>query len=273
MKKWILSIALLVVISALAACGGNEESKEEKSDGNKDKVIVGVTAGPHEQVMEKVKELAAKDGFEIELKIFNEYVMPNVALDEGQLDLNSFQTEPYLEEFKKDRNLDITKVADTITFPMGIYSNKVKDIKELKKGAKLGLPNDPVNGGRALMLFEAAGLIKLPEGLNEKATVKDIEENKLNIEFIELEASQIARQLDELDAAAINTNFAIEHGFVPAKDSIYIEPKDSPWANLIAVRTEDKDAEFVKKFVGYYHSDEVKKFIEEEFSGSVVPSW
>ncbi|MBM7647355.1 D-methionine transport system substrate-binding protein [Bacillus ectoiniformans] len=274
MKKYLWSFILILAVGLLSACGGEEKKEEaEANDSKKEKIVVGVTAGPHEQVVEKVKEVAAKDGFDIELKVFNEYVMPNVALDEGELDLNSFQHDPYLEQFKADRNLDLTNIADTVNFPMGIYSNKLKSVEDIKKGSKIGLPNDPTNGARALLLFEQAGLIKLKKDAGVKATVKDVEENKLDLELIELEASQIPRQLDELDAAAINTNFAVEHGFTPAKDSIYIEPKESPWVNVVAVRTEDKDAEFAKKFIKYYHTDEVKQFIEEEFSGSVIPSW
>ncbi|WP_100330705.1 MetQ/NlpA family ABC transporter substrate-binding protein [Bacillus xiapuensis] len=271
MKKWLISIVLLLAVSALAACGG--EKKEGHAKDDEGKIIVGVTAGPHEQIVEKVQEVAAKDGFEFEMKVFNEYVMPNIALAEGEIDLNSFQHGPYLEQFKKDRNLDITNVADTVNYPMGIYSSKVKDIKELGKKAKIGLPNDPTNGARALLLMEEAGLIKLKKDAGVKATLKDIDENKLNLEFVELEASQIPRQLEELDAAAINTNFAIEQGFVPEKDSIFIEPKDSPWVNVIAARTEDKDADFVKKFVKYYQSEEVKQFIEKEFAGSATVPW
>ncbi|WP_153127349.1 MetQ/NlpA family ABC transporter substrate-binding protein [Peribacillus tepidiphilus] len=276
MKKWILSILLVVVLAALAACGSDSaSSKQEKAEGllSDGKLVVGVTAGPHEQILEKVKELGEKKGLKIELKVFNEYVMPNVALAEKELDLNVFQHEPYLNAFKEDRNLDLVKVGDTVNFPMGIYSTSVKDVKDLKKGAKIGLPNDPTNGARALILFEQAGLIKLKDDVGVKATLKDIEENKNDYQFIELEASQIPRQLEELDAAAINTNFAIEHGFVPSKDSIFIEPKDSPWVNIAAVRSESKDDEAVQQFLDLYHSDEVKKFIEETFQGSVVASW
>lgn len=269
MKKFIVILCLLSLFSLLIGCGKEESGKALSED----KLVIGVTAGPHEQIMEKVKELAAKDGLNIEIKVFTEYVMPNVALAEGELDANSFQHKPYLDKFKADRNLDIVEVANTVNFPMGIYSKKIKDIKELKEGDKLGLPNDPTNGARALLLFEQAGLIKLKEGVGVAATVKDVVENPLNLELVELEASQIPRQLDELAAAAINTNFAIEHGYVPTKDAIVIEPADSPWVNVIAVRTENKGDPVLDKLIKYYHSDEVKQFIEETFQGSVIPSW
>lgn len=278
MKKWLFISLLLLVLSALTACGGKESNADDKGGKAEDllsdgKLTVGVTAGPHEQILEKVIELGKEEGLEIESKIFTDYVMPNVALAEKDIDINSFQTEPYFDNFKEDRKLDLVKVADTVTFPMGIYSLKTKEVKDLKKGAKIGLPSDPTNSGRALLLFEQAGLIKLTEGKGLSSTVKDIEENKNDYEFIELDSAQIARQLDELDAAAINTNFAIENGFVPSKDAIFIEPKDSPFANLVAVRTESKDDKAIAQFLELYHSDEVKQFIEETFEGSVFPSW
>lgn len=274
MKKWLLTSLLILVIGVLAACGGKDKSGDAEAGLlSDDKLVVGVTAGPHEEIIEKVKELAEQDGLTIEIKPFTDYVMPNVALAEKEIDINSFQTEPFFDHLIKDRKLDLIKVADTVTFPMGVYSSKVKDVAELEDGAQIGLPSDPTNSGRALMLFENAGLLKLKEDVGLTATVNDIVENKNNYDFIELDSAQIARQLDELDAAAINTNFAIEYGLSPAKDSIFIEPKDAPFANLIAVRTESKDEEVVQQFIDLYHSDEVKKFIEEKFDGSVYPSW
>ena len=178
--------------------------------------------------MEKVKEVAAKDGLDIQIEVFTDYVMVNTALAEGDLDANSYQHKPYLDDFVAERNLDLSHVADTVNFPMGIYSEKIKDIRELKEGDTLGLPNDPTNSARALLLFEDAGLIKLREGAGVTASVQDIEENPLNLEFVELEAAQIPRQLSELTAAAINTNYAMEAGYVPAEDAIAIEPKKLP---------------------------------------------
>ncbi|MBD8005488.1 MetQ/NlpA family ABC transporter substrate-binding protein [Bacillus norwichensis] len=278
MKKWLLSSLLILAIAALAACGGGnkeEASGDKKAEGllSDGKLTIGVTAGPHEQILEKVKELAAEKDLDIDVKVFTDYPIVNEALAQKELDLNVFQHVPYLDQFKKDRDLDLVDVGNAVNFPMGIYSSKVKDVKELEKGAKIGLPNDPTNGARALILFEQAGLIKLKDGVGVSATVKDIDENKNDYEFIELEAAQIPVQLDELDAAAINTNFAIEKGFTPSEDSIFIEPKDSPWVNVVAVRTEDKDDEAIKKFLDVYQSDEVKEFIDETFKGSVIPGW
>lgn len=278
MKRIVTTIIALTLIVSLAACGG-ETAADDNPEGtegdalDKNKLVVGVTAGPHEQIMEKVKEIAADDGLDIEIKVFTDYVMVNTALAEGELDANSYQHKPYLDDFNAERNLDLVDVADTVNFPMGIYSEAIDDVSELKDGDPVGLPNDPTNGARALILFEDAGLIQLDEDAGVTATVNDIIDNPLDLEFVELEASQIPRQLGELTAAAINTNYAIEHGFVPTKDSIYIEPKDSPWVNLIAVRAENKDDPAIEKLIKAYHTDEVKQFIEETFEGSVVPSW
>ncbi|MFC7371868.1 MetQ/NlpA family ABC transporter substrate-binding protein [Fictibacillus iocasae] len=269
MKKW--GLFLLVLVFALTGCASGSADKGEALP--EDKLLIGVTAGPHEQIFEKVKEVAEKDGLEIELKVFNEYVMPNVALSEKELDANSFQTEPYLDTFKKDRKLDIVEVFDTVTFPLGIYSNKIKSIDDIKEGDKLGIQNDPINLARALNLYEKAGLIKLKKGAGMEATQKDIVENKKNVKFVELEASQIPRQLDELTAATINTNFAIEHGLKPKKDSLFIEGDDSPHVNLVAVRGENKNDKVLKKLEKAYRSKEVKDFIENEFDGAVLPSW
>lgn len=277
MKKWLTGVLLVVSATVLGACGsdGGASGEEVESLVSDDVLTVGVTGGPHEQIVERVAELAEEQGldFTIETQVFADYVMPNVALSEGEIDINSFQTEPFFDEMNETRELDLIRVGDTVTFPMGIYSLDYKEISELPDGAKIGLPSDPTNSGRALALFEKAGLLKVEEGVGLQATVMDIAENENNYEFIELDSAQIPRQLEELDAAAINTNFALEAGFVPAKDSIFIEPSDSPFVNLVASRTENKDDEVITQFLELYHSDEVKQFIEEEFTGSIVPSW
>ncbi|WP_339226290.1 MetQ/NlpA family ABC transporter substrate-binding protein [Oceanobacillus sp. FSL K6-2867] len=270
MKKLLLTGILACMMAVLAACGGgSDEAEGLLEDG---KLTVGVTSGPHEQILEKVAELAEEDGLAIELVSFSDYVMPNVSLSEGELDINSFQTEPFFDHMNEERGLELIKVADTVTFPMGIYSEAVTDVADLEDGAKIGLPSDPTNSGRALLLFEQAGLIKIEEGLGVNATVNDIAENPNNYEFIELDPAQIPRQLGEVDAAAINSNFAMDAGLIPGKDSIFIE-QDSTFVNLIAVREENKDDEAVQKFIDIYQSDEVKQFVDETFQGSVVPGW
>jgi len=277
MRKIITLFIIGAIIVILAACGNSTGKENGAADqdaaGEVHSLVVGVTAGPHEEVMEKVKEVAAENGLDIELTIFTDYVMPNIALDEGDIDANSFQHKPYLDDFKEERNLDIIDVANTINFPMGVYSEKVTDIADIQEGDKLGLPNDPTNAAHALFIFEEAGLITLTEDAGNTASIKDIEDNPLNLEFIELEAAQIPMHLDEVVAAAINTNYAIENGYTPTEDAIYIESNDSPWVDLIAVRTEDENSPAIEKLIEAYHSDEVKEFIETEFPGSLIPTW
>jgi len=270
MKKLFGILSVLIILSlVVTGCGaGNDTAKKEEN-----KLKVGVTAGPHEAILEKVKELAQKEDLIIEIVPFNDFVQPNIQLADGNLDLNSFQHEPYLDKFKADRKLKLVNIATTVNFPMGIYSQKIKDVSELKAGDKVGLPNDPTNGARALQLFELAGLIKLKEGVGVNATAKDIAENPKNLEFVELEAPIILRTLPDLAAAAINTPFIVQAGMSPMKDSIYIEPKDSPWVNIIAVREGEENNPLFKKFVEIYQSKEVKDFIEKEYQDSVVASW
>ncbi|WP_010648628.1 MetQ/NlpA family ABC transporter substrate-binding protein [Oceanobacillus massiliensis] len=268
MKKRLFLALIVLLIGLLAACGSDEAEGLLEDDVLK----VGVTAGPHEEIVEKVAELGEAEGLEIELVVFNDYVMPNVTLSEGEIDINSFQTEPFFDVMNEERDLGLVKVADTVTFPMGMYSEKVTDLQDLEDGSSVGLPNDPTNGGRALLLFEEAGLITLEEGLGVNATINDIADNPHDFEFIELDPAQIPRQLGEVDAAAINSNFALEAGLVPGEDSIFIE-QNSEFVNLIAVREENKEDEVVQQFIDLYQSDEVKQFIEENFNGSVIPGW
>jgi D-methionine transport system substrate-binding protein len=264
--KKILSVILSTILvgSVFTGCGAKTATNEVKS------LKVGVTAGPHEQVVEKVKEVAEKQGLNIEIITFNDYVQPNIQLNDKQIDVNIFQHQPYLDKFNGDHNMNIISVGNAVNFPMGVYSIKIKSLDELKSGDKVSLPNDPTNGARALMLLEAANVIKLKEGIGAKATVRDIIENQKNIEFVELEAPMVARSLPDVTAAVINTNFAVEAKLNPVKDSIFIEPKESPWINVIAVRPENKDDDIVKELIKVYQTEEIRKFIDETFGGAVV---
>ncbi len=275
MKKFGYILSFILLIGILGACGNKDASgsDEDHQALSEEKLIVGVTAGPHEQIVEKVKEVAAKDGLEIELKVFSDYVLPNTSLNEGDLDANSYQHKPFLDQFNEDHDTDLTPVGKTILNPMGIYSEKYTSFDDLPDGAVFGLPNDPTNGSRALFILEEAGFITLKEGKKENATIYDVEDNPKNLEFIELDAAQIPKQLGEVDVAAINTNFAIGAGLSPKDDSILLESTNSPYVNYIVVRTENQDDPAVKKLVAAYQNDEVKQFIEEEFKGSIIPSW
>ncbi len=274
-KKTLSLILCLVFILALTAgCGGKSEPAKPAAAPAPDRPLkVGVTPGPHAQIMEVVKKAAEKDGLKIQIVEFSDYIQPNVALNQGEIDINSFQHLPYLENIVKDRKYDLVMLAKTFTFPMGIYSKRIKTLKDLNDGATIAIPNDPTNGGRALALFEKAGLIKLKPGLGHKASVVDIVENARKFKIRELEAAQIPRTLEDMGIAAINTNYAMSAGLVPAKDALILEDANSPYANILAVRGKDKDNPLFKKFVKAYQSEEVKKFVTEQFKGSVLIAW
>lgn len=234
---------------------------------------IGGTAGPHSQVLEKVQEIAARDGLVLRIVPFTDYITPNAALAAGDLDANSYQHQPFLDQAVKDRNLPLVAVGKTLVFPMGVYSRKHKKVADIPNGSRVAIPNDPTNGGRALLLLAANGAFKLTPGADFRATVADIVENPKRIRIVELEAAQIPRALDEVEAAAINTNFAIPAGLNPVRDAIAIESADSPYANLIVVKRDNANAPWVKKLVAAYQNDEVKAFVRDTFQGSVVPAF
>lgn len=231
---------------------------------------VGVTAGPHAQIFEQVKKIADKQGLKIQIVEFSDYVQPNAALAAGDLDANSYQHKPYLDQQIADRGYKFVPVGYTVNFPIGIYSKKVKSLKDLKEGARVGIPNDPTNGGRVLLVLQDQGLIKLREGAGLKATPLDVVSNPKKLRFVELDAAQLPRSLDDLDASAINTNYAIQAGLHPKRDAIAQESAKSPYVNLIAVRAQDKDKPWVAQLVKAYQSEEIRRFIETEFKGSVL---
>ncbi|MGE8489828.1 MAG: MetQ/NlpA family ABC transporter substrate-binding protein [Paraburkholderia nemoris] len=238
-----------------------------------DTIKVGVTGGPHAQIMEVVKTVAAKNGLNIKIVEFSDYVQPNAALAGGDLDANSYQHDPYLQAQVKDRGYKLIRIADTVTYPMGIYSKKVKTLAELQPGAKIAVPNDPTNGGRALLLLQKQGLLKLRPDAGLKATPLDVVDNPKKLKIVELDAAQIPRSLNDVDAAAINTNFAMEAGLKPKQDAIAIEDPKGPYVNIIAIREADKSKPWVAKLVAAYHSPEVKQFVESKFGGAVITAW
>lgn len=260
-KRKLLQSTLAFAVAATLAGGGLAQDKPLK---------IGVTAGPHAQIFEVVKKVAERDGLKIQVVEFSDYVQPNAALAAGDLDANSYQHKPYLDQQVKDRGYKFTSVGYTVNFPIGVYSKKVKALKDLKEGARFGIPNDPTNGGRVLLVLQDQGLIKLKAGAGLKATPLDVVENPKKLRFVELDAAQLPRSLDDLDAAGINTNYALPAGLHPGKDSIAQESAKSPYVNIIAVRDQDKDKAWVAKLVKAYQSEEVKKFIQSEFKGAVV---
>ncbi|MGM4928553.1 MetQ/NlpA family ABC transporter substrate-binding protein [Tardiphaga sp. 619_E2_N8_5] len=236
-------------------------------------IKVGVTPGPHAQVLEAAKAVAAKKGLDIQIIEFSDYVVPNAALEAGDLQANSFQHQPYLDNQVADRKYKIVAVGNTINFPMGIYSKKVKTWDEIKTGATLAIPNDPTNGGRVLILLRDKGIIKLKDGVGFKPTLLDITDNPKKLKITEVDAAQLPRTLPDVDVAGINTNYATQAGLDPVKDAILREDPKGPYANIIAVRAVDKDKPWVKTLVESYQSPEVKAFIDEKFKGSVLATW
>lgn len=234
---------------------------------------IGVTPGPHAQTLEFVQDIAAENGVNIEILEFSDYVQPNAALAAGDLDANSFQHEPYLDAQIADRGYELTNVAFTITFPMGIYSERIDNLDDLQEGARVGIPNDPTNGGRALLLLEAQGVLELDPDAGLKATPLDVVGNPKKIRLVELDAAQLPRSLSDLDAAAVNGNYAQTAGMDPVEDSIALEDPQGPYANILVVRTEDKDEEWVQTLIDSYHSPAVKDFVQETFENSVVVAW
>jgi len=196
-----------------------------------------------------------------------------MALADGALEANSFQHKPYLDNQVADRGFDIVSVAETVNFPMGLYSKKLKNISELADGATIAIPNDPTNGGRALLVLAENGIIKLDPSKGLKVSALDIVENPKNLKFVELDAAQLPRSMEDVDAAVINTNYAMEAGLNPATDPLVREGEKAPYINILVVRTADKDADWVKTLISSYHSDEVKEFIATTFKGSVIPAW
>jgi D-methionine transport system substrate-binding protein len=234
---------------------------------------IGVTPGPHAQILEAVKPIAAKKGLDIKIVEFSDYVVPNEALSSGELEANSFQHQPYLDNQKEARGYKIETAAQTVNFPIGIYSKKHKSFDALPNGASIAIPNDPTNGGRALLLLQDKGVIKLKDGVGFKPTILDVTENTKKLKFTEIDAAQAPRVLDDVDAAVINTNYATQAGLDPVKDALTRENPKGPYVNVIAVRAQDKDKSWVKALVESYHTPEVKAFVEEKFKGSVLTSW
>lgn len=269
-KKLFAAVLITTTCLFAASCGSSSNSD---ASGDKKEIKMGVTAGPHAEVMEEVAKEAAKQGITIKVVEFNDYVQPNKALAEGDLDMNSMQHQPYMDNVVKKQGLKITSIGKTIILPMAVYSHKYKDIKDVADGAKVTIPNDPTNGARALLLIQQVGLIKLKNGNSVDASVTDITENPKNLQFVELDAAQIPRSLDDTDLACVNTNYAIPAGLNPQKDSILVESKDSPYANVMAVRQGDENNETYKKVLEIYQSEPIKKFIEEHFQGTILPAF
>ena len=257
-------LRLTTLVSALALSATAAMAEDIK---------VGVSPGEHAEIMEEVAKVAAPKGLNIEVIEFSDYVVPNQALNDGDLNANSFQHRPYLENQIKDRGFELVEVGTTITTPMGVYSDKIKDLADLPEGGKVAIPNDPTNGGRALLVLQDLGVIKLADGTGLVPSPLDVTENAKNLKFLELDAAQLPRALADADIAIINTNYALAAGLNPKTDAIASEKADSPYVNIIVVRKGDEGAAWVKPLVEAYHSQETKDFIQTTFNGAVLASW
>jgi len=262
MKLTFLAVALAGLLSTQLSHGASAET-----------IKIGVTGGPHAEIMEAVKTEAAKSGLDLKIVEFSDYIQPNAALAQGDLDANSYQHQPFLDQQIADRGYKIVSVAKTVVFPMGIYSKKVKSLKDLPTGAQIGIPNDPTNGGRALLLLEQAGVFKLDPTKGLKSTPLDIVSNPRKVKIVEIEAPQLPRTLDDLSASAINTNYALTSGLTPSKDAIILDGADSAYVNVLAVQIKDKDKPWVAKLIAAYHSDAVKAFIDAKYQKAAIPAW
>jgi D-methionine transport system substrate-binding protein len=235
-------------------------------------VRIGVSPGPHAEILEQVKPLLATKGIDLKIIEFSDYVVPNQALDAGELEANSFQNQPYLDNQVKDRGFKLVSVGLTVNFPLGIYSSKYKSWADVPDGSSVAIQNDPTNGGRALLLLQDKGVIKLKDGVGFKPSPADIVANPKKLKIIEVEAAQTPRTLADVAAAAINTNYAVDAKIEPTSAILREDPK-GPYVNLIAVRAVDKDKPWVKTLVETYHTPQIKAFIAERFKGNVLAGW
>jgi len=239
-----------------------------------DKLTIAATPVPHAEILEFVKPQLAKQGVDLQVKVFTDYVQPAVQVNEKRLDGNFFLHQPYLDEFKKGHKNDIeVPVAKVHVEPFGAYSKKIKNLKDLKDGATVAIPNDPSNGGRALLLLAKQGLIELKDPKNLTSTALDVVKNPKKLKFRELEAPLLPRALADVDLALINTNYAIEAKLNPTKDALFIENADSPYTNIVAARKDRADGADIAKLMKALHSPDTKKFIEEKYKGAVVPAF
>ncbi|WP_059173545.1 MetQ/NlpA family ABC transporter substrate-binding protein [Bacillus sp. FJAT-27445] len=269
MKKLVLAILVLVLAVFGAACSNSSSAKGDKTV----KVKLGVSGTDH-RVWDFVAEKAKKEGIEVEILTFSDYVQPNLALAEGELDANSFQTVSYFNAFIKEHKLDLVPIATTQIAPMGLYSQKYKDVKDIPKGGKIALDNEATNMGRGLALLQEAGLIKLEEGFNGIGSLNKIVENPKNLEFVTMTAGHTPRVMPDVAASIVNNGIAVDAGLTPRKDAIFLESETAtPYINIIAVREEDKDNKTLKKLAELYQQDDVKEFIEKEYKGNSIPTF
>ncbi|MEG0132649.1 MAG: MetQ/NlpA family ABC transporter substrate-binding protein [Clostridium sp.] len=270
-KLLVLTLTVLLGGVALVGCGASDKANSGSGE-DKNVIKIGVSPEPHKAIVENaMKPLLEAEGYKVEIVEFVDYVLPNTALAEGELDANYFQHVPFLQTTAKEKAYDITYTAKVHIEPMGLYSSKIANIANISEGAEIAIPNDPSNGARALKLLADNGIIEIPEG--DLVTAKDITSNPKKVKITELDPEQLPRVLKDVDAAVINTNYALEGGLNPLIDALVIESGHSPYANIIAVRTDDKDSEKIKAITKAATSDAVRKYIEDTYKGAIVPAF
>jgi D-methionine transport system substrate-binding protein len=267
MKRLLAAFAATLMLAACSSSGSGDAGQGGA------RLVVAATAVPHAEILNQVKPILAKEGVDLQVKVFADYVQPNLQVAEKSIDLNYFQTKPYLDAFNRERGTHLVTVAGVHIEPFGAYSRKYKSIDQLPDGATVTLPNDPSNDSRALLLLAAHGLITLKDPGDRLATVKDVTANPRQLKFRELEAAMLPRTLDEVDLALINTNYALAAGLNPTKDALLIEGKDSPYVNYLVGRPDNKDDPRVQKLAKALTSPEVKAFIEQKYHGAVLPAF
>ena len=252
-------------VLALAACG--------KPATDESRLVVAATAVPHAEILEVVKPILEKQGVTLDVRVFNDYVQPNDQLVQKQVDVNYFQTEPYLDAYNRDRKTDLATVTGVHIEPFGAYSHRFTSLAELPSGADVVIPNDPSNNSRALILLDKAGVIKLKDPSNALSTQRDIIDNPKQLKFRELDSAMLPRVLDQVDLALINTNYALDAGLDPTRDALAIESKDSPYVNFLVARPDNRDDPRVQKLAKALTGPEVKAFIESKYQGAVLPAF
>ncbi|MCD1629133.1 MetQ/NlpA family ABC transporter substrate-binding protein [Marinobacter sp. KM021] len=258
LKKTLVAIAAVATFSSAAVA---------------EKLSVAATPVPHAELLEFVKPALAEQGVELDVKVFTDYVQPNIQVDQKRMDANFFQHQPYLDEFNSGRGANLVTVAGIHVEPFGAYSSKISSLDELKDRAVVAIPNDPTNGGRALLLLQEAGLITLKDESKITATPRDIADNPKRLNFRELEAATLPRILNQVDMALINTNYALEAGLNPSEDAMVIEGAESPYVNILVARPDNKDSDAMQKLANALKSDAVREFIKEKYEGAVVPAF
>jgi D-methionine transport system substrate-binding protein len=267
-----LSKRLFLALGLAATVGACSKGGEAPKAGG-ETLTIAATAVPHAEILEFVKPTLAKQGLDLQIKVFNDYVQPNLVVDQGRMDASYFETKPYLDEFNRERGTHLVTVAGIHVEPFGAYSRKWKSLNDLPQGATVAIPNEPSNGGRALLLLHKSGLITLKDPNNPLSTLKDIAANPKGLKFKELEAPALPRVLDQVDLALINTNYALDAKLNPTKDALAIESKDSPYVNFVVTRADRANDPRVAKLVAALRTPEVKAFIEQKYQGAVLPAF